>query len=290
MLANQWMVTTGDKIIDSPQKIVVAKIGAYDVQKRSKQWLEQIESHKSRGAKIYLDYTDHHLGFESVMSDFYRQVVVLVDKAVVPSKGMQKNLSNFFQETIDIVEDPIEITTQEIQFAKSINGPITLLWFGHSSNIEYLLKFIKTGFEAEDSLRIIILSNQAGINIFTQEKIESCAKIEYQLAIWSPQLMLHAATKADACIIPGNALDPRKSGASSNRLVTAFALGLPVAADHLDSYLEFSKFYTDLRGSEFRRLIQNPSEFHSRASLAQSEVVPRFSIAKSEVAWSKALL
>jgi len=290
MLAKQWMITTGDQIIDTPQKIVVTKIGVNDIQKRSKQWIEQIESHKSRGAQIYLDYTDHHLGFGSAMSDFYRQVIVLVNKVIVPSKVMQINLSNFFKQTIDIVKDPIEITTQTIKFNKSINGPITLLWFGHSSNIEYLLEFMRTGFEAGDSLRIIVLSNQAGLNMFTQAKIESCKKIGYELGIWSPELMLYAATKSDACIIPANVFDPRKSGASSNRLVTAFALGLPVAADHLDSYLEFSKFYADLRSSEFRRLIQNPLEFHLRASLAQSEVVPKFTMTESEVAWSKALL
>jgi hypothetical protein len=87
---------------------------------------------------------------------------------------MQINLSNFFKATINIVEDPIEITTQTIKFNKPINGPITLLWFGHSSNIEYLLEFMRTGFEAGDSLRIIVLSNQAGLNMFTQSKIESC--------------------------------------------------------------------------------------------------------------------
>ena len=120
MLAKQWMVTTGDQIIDTPQKIVVTKIGVNDIQKRSKQWIEQIESHKSRGAQIYLDYTDHHLGFGSAMSDFYRQVIVLVNKVIVPSKVMQINLSNFFKQTIDIVKDPIEITTQTIKFNKSI--------------------------------------------------------------------------------------------------------------------------------------------------------------------------
>lgn len=287
MLSQQWRVTTGDQVVANPQKIVVTKIGVNDIQKRSYEWLEQIKRHKSSGAQIYLDYTDHHLGFESPMSDFYRQVVALVEKAVVPSKGMQNSLSNFYKKSIEIVEDPIEIPIQAI---KPINKPITVLWFGHASNIEYLVQFLRTGFDLDDSIRLIILSNEIGLNMLSQTKIESPAKIECQTGIWSPELMLLAASKSDVCIIPGNPSDPRKSGASSNRLITAFALGLPVAADPLDSYVEFSDFYADIRGAEFRALLMDPASFHEKAHLAQKTVIPRFTMAKSEAAWAQALL
>lgn len=287
MLSQQWRVTTGDQVVANPQKIVVTKIGVNDIQKRSHEWLEQIKRHKSSGAKIYLDYTDHHLGFESPMSDFYRQVVALVEKAVVPSKGMQNSLSNFYKKSIEIVEDPIEISIQTI---KPINKPITVLWFGHASNIEYLVQFLRAGFDLGDSIRLIILSNEIGLNMLSQTKIESPAKIECQTGIWSPELMLLAASKSDVCIIPGNPSDPRKSGASSNRLITAFALGLPVAADRLDSYVEFSDFYADIRGAEFKALLMDPASFHERVYLAQKTVIPRFTMAKSEAAWAQALL
>jgi len=287
MQALQWKVTAGDQIFDTPQKVLVTKIGANDIYKRAKDWLKQIESHKSRGAQIYLDYTDHHLGFESPMSDFYRQVVALVDKAVVPSASMQNALASFFKKKIDLIEDPIEISIQAI---KKINRPITLLWFGHASNIEYLIQFLRAGFEYGDSLKLIILSNEAGLNIFSQAKIESRAKIEIMTGLWSLELMLEAASNSDACIIPANPSDPRKSAASANRLATAFALGLPVAADHLDSYLEFSDFYADIRSIEFRTLIQDPSIFHAKVSLAQKKLIPRFTMVQSEIAWSQALI
>ena len=287
MQAKQWRVTAGDQIFDAPQKVLVTKIGANDVCKRAKEWLKQIESHKSRGAQIYLDYTDHHLGFESPMSDFYRQVMALVDKAVVPSVSMQNALVSFFKKKIDLVEDPIEFS---IQVTKQISRPITLLWFGHASNIEYLIQFLRAGFEYGDSVRLIILSNKSGLNILSQAKIESRAKIEFRAGLWSPELMLEAASKSDVCIIPANATDPRKSAASANRLITAFALGLPVAADHLDSYLEFSDFYADIRSVEFRKLIHDPSIFHTKVSLAQKKIIPRFTMKQSEIAWSQALI
>jgi hypothetical protein len=287
MLNKQWKVTAGDQIFDNPKKIVVTKIGANDIHKRTKEWLKQIESHKSGGAQIYLDYTDHHLGFESPMSDFYSQVMALVDKVIVPSMSMQNALASLFKKKIDLVEDPIEFS---IQATKQINRPITLLWFGHASNVEFLIQFLRAGFEYGDSVRLIILSNESGLNIFSHAKIESRAKIEFRAGIWSPELMLEAAAKSDACIIPANASDPRKSAASSNRLITAFALGLPVAADHLDSYLEFSDFYADIRSIEFRKLIHDPSIFHTKVSLAQKKIIPRFTMKQSEIAWSQALI
>jgi hypothetical protein len=287
MLSKHWRVTTGDQVVGVPQKIVATKIGANDINKRSREWLEQIKRHKSSGAQIYLDYTDHHLGFESIMSDFYRQVMVLVDKAITPSKGMQNALSNFYKKTIEIIEDPIEISIQAI---KPINQPITILWFGHASNIEYLVQFLNSGFHLGDSIRLIILSNEVGLHMLSQVRIESPAKIECQTGIWSSELMLLAASKSDVCIIPSNPSDSRKSGASSNRLITALALGLPVAADHLDSYVEFSDFYADIRGAEFRKLLLDPASFHKQVDLAQKTVIPRFSMAKSEVAWAQALL
>ena len=239
------------------------------------------------GALKYLDYTDHHLGFESPMSDFYSQVMALVDKAIVPSMSMQNALASLFKKKIHLVEDPIEFS---IQATKQINRPITLLWFGHASNVEFLIQFLRAGFEYGDSVRLIILSNESGLNIFSHAKIESRAKIEFRAGIWSPELMLEAAAKSDACIIPANASDPRKSAASSNRLITAFALGLPVAADHLDSYLEFSDFYADIRSIEFRKLIHDPSIFHTKVSLAQKKIIPRFTMKQSEIAWSQALI
>lgn len=287
MLARNWRASTGDLIVDEPKKIVVTKIGMNDVQQRSNDWLEQIGKHKARGAQIYLDYTDHHLGFESPMTDFYRKVILLVDKAIVPSRSMQNTLSRFYKKPIDIVEDPIEISPQAV---KPINMPVTLLWFGHASNIEYLIQFLRVGFGPEDSFRLIILTNESGISIFSHASIESHARIECQTGLWSPRLMLHAASISDACIIPSNVKDPRKASASSNRLITAFALGLPVAADTLDSYAEFSDYYVDIRSAQFKKFIQNPAAFHAQIDLAQKKIIPRFAIEQSELAWARALL
>lgn len=279
-------VTFGELIINPPDKVVITKIGGNNIQTRQNQWLQQIESAKSSGAKIFLDYTDHHLGFESSMSDFYRNVLCMVDVAVTSSRMMKQNLAKYYSGNIELVEDAIECFPQDI---KPVNKPITLLWFGHASNIEYLISFIKLGFRAGDQIRLIILSNQAGLEYFSRTQLTSNAEIQIQLGIWSLETMLHASKLADACIIPINNADLRKNGASSNRLITALALGLPVAAGPLDSYKDFEKYYVDIDGEGFRALIEDPSMFHDQVRLAQLDVVPRYSIQNLSGKWVELL-
>ena len=51
--------------------------------------------------------------------------------------------------------------------------------------------------------------------------------------------MVEAAKGCHVALIPSNAGDPRKNGASNNRVVTALALGLVPMATIIESYREF---------------------------------------------------
>jgi hypothetical protein len=97
MLSNGWKVTFGDLIIGNPKKIVITKINSYCIQNQSKKWLDQIQFHKSLGSEIFLDYTDHHLMSESLLSNFYNTSLQYVDKAIVPSRSMQGLLLIFLR-------------------------------------------------------------------------------------------------------------------------------------------------------------------------------------------------
>ena len=286
MLSNGWKVTIGDLILGNPKKIVITKITTNCIKDRSKKWLEQIQVHKSLGSEIFLDYTDHHLRHESLLSNFYNACLQFIDKAIVPSLKMQTLLFNFYKGSVAVIEDPVEFFNQPI---KLVNKPITLLWFGHASNINYLISFLKTGFQTGDEFRLIIISNESGLNFFRHTDKNSLAKIECQTGLWSPEIMLHAASKADACIIPADPFDPKKNGASSNRLITAFALGLPVATENLDSYAEFSNFYVDIKSDQFRNFLKDPGYYHDKIKLAQNIITPRFTMRKSEISWFKTL-
>ena len=55
-----------------------------------------------------------------------------------------------------------------------------------------------------------------------------------------------AAKVSHYALIPSAKNDPRKSGVSPGRLLTSFALGLPVISEDLHSYKPFSRFLLKL--------------------------------------------
>lgn len=120
---------------------------------------------------------------------------------------------------------------------------------------------------------------------FVNSSIISAAQIEIQLAIWPLEIMVEAARHADACIIPSNLTSDQKIGDSSNRLLTALALGLPVAAYNVLSYLPFSKYYCDIRSHKFRDLLKNPLMFKSAVDDAQIKVLPSYLLSSIEKDW-----
>ena len=285
--ALEWRVNFGEVISENPSIVLIGKIGSQNIEVRQKLWLEEIQRMK-QNSQIFLDYTDHHLGFNSPMTSFYEAAIQLVDGCIVPSASMASLLTKFWKGPISIIEDPIEV---ECLAPKEVSKkPITLLWFGHPTNIDFLIKFIETGFLEGDSIRFIVLSNEVGLNHFASSNLSSKANIEFNLALWSSENMTEAARIADMCIIPSDLNDSKKRGASSNRLITALALGLPTAADNLPSYQEFAKYYSSLQGNDFRDILNDPAKYGSRVSKAQIELIPRFRMHKIEQDWENFLL
>lgn len=277
-----WRVTYGETILGMPSIIVLGKIGVTNIEMRETLWIDQIRKVKDT-AKLFLDYTDHHLGFDSPMSNFYELALREVNGCIVPSKSMSELLSSRWKGSISIIEDPLEVDARQPKIRAEV--PITLLWFGHSSNIDFLIHFLSTGFVDGDHIRLIVLSNEVGLNHFANSKFASNANIQVNLALWSLDNMAEAAKVSDMCIIPSNLSDSRKVGASSNRLITALTLGLPTAADNLPSYKEFESYYCDLRGDGFREMLKNPAKFTSIVTRAQIDLIPRFCMSRIEDAW-----
>lgn len=277
-----WKVEYGENISGTPSMILIGKIGANSIKVRQEAWIDQIRKAKNT-SKIYLDYSDHHLGFNSPMTNFYEAVIKEVNGCIVPSKSMAELLSGRWSGPISIIEDPLEITACTPK--EYVNKPVTILWFGHSSNIDFLIHFLSTGFVDCDHIRLIVLSNEVGLNHFANANLISNTQIKLNLALWSLENMKEAAKIADICIIPSDLNNSRKVGASSNRLITALTLGLPTAADNLPSYKEFEDYYCDLRGDSFRVMLNNPAKFASMVTQAQIDLIPRFNMNRIEGAW-----
>lgn len=269
--------SAGDHINTKANIVVVGKIGGDCQNSRSNLWIKQLSEAKKQSKKIILDYTDHHLELlNSPMGSFYKNILPLIDKSVVSSTRISKLLKLFFNKEITVIEDPIEI--QITQPKNSItSGEIACLWFGHATNIPYLLSYLHNDSLCDISFRLIVLSNGPGLEMLSSHQNRFRSTIRLDLAEWSLQNMINASLVCHGCLIPSDLNDSRKAGASSNRLITAFALGLPVSADILESYAPFSDYFHNIRDTPLSEFNKQLASYSKKIELAQEDVVPMFS-------------
>jgi hypothetical protein len=89
--------------------------------------------------------------------------------------------------------------------------------------------------------------------------------------------MVDVSSDADLCVIPSDSSDPRKAGASSNRLLSALALGLPTAATPIPSYAEFSDYFVDIKSDPFSLSEPELSGLCALIKLAQANILEQYS-------------
>ena len=232
-------------------------------------WLEIIKNHRNNNKNIFFDYTDHHLPEESLAGNFYRESLKTNDQIITSSQKLKNYLSADYK-NITIIEDPIEI---EIQKVKK-NKDSSFLFFGHHSNLKYLFNLINNwNYKIQSNL--IIQTSEEGMNEIRNQSqyISKPHNLNIQFQLWSVGNMIKVSKNVSGVIIPGDINDDRKNGVSHNRLITAFALGLPVAATRYESYLEFEHQFVDIDDRiEFENFLKNPSLYSTRAEMAQKKV------------------
>lgn len=267
-------VSAGENIVKNPEVLVIGKLKSNNDQ-TIKFWMDKIKFAKDSGAKIIIDYTDNYIDqLDSVFyKPFYDALIPIADKAITSSSYLKLNLNKHFIGQIEIIEDAIEVPIIRPQINNKLKN---VLWFGHASNLSYLLKFVDQLKDFELLTNLHALTNEQGIEIANQSRIYIPKNLNIHLGIWSIESMINTAKFCDLCILPTNLNDIRKSGASSNRLITALALGLPTAADKLNSYNEFDSYFTDIRSEKFKDLIKEPFSFHNQVLEAQEKIVPNF--------------
>ncbi len=266
-------ISFGQNIIDA-DFVVIGKIGATNNSLREDLWLNQIEQQKKLGKKIILDYTDDHLNFESPMTSFYERSLPYLKAAITSSPFLADKLKQRIKCFTEIIPDAIEVPIFKPKIKENVSKNI--FWFGHASNINYLIKFISKWGNLKWKTTLFILTNEQGIVIFNQTKFNIDKNLSIQLGLWSIQAMVNTSKFCDLIIIPSDPSDPKKAGVSSNRLITALALGLPTAACVMESYKEYDQYFTDIDSEKFIELIDNPDKFHNQVLEAQDKIIPQF--------------
>lgn len=229
---------------------------------------------KKIGAKIILDYTDDHLNFKSPMTSFYERSLPYIHAAITSSTFLAYKLKQKSKFSIEIIPDAIEVPIFKPKIKQ--NSSRNILWFGHASNINYLIEFINEWRNLKQKMTIFILTNEQGVVIFNQTKFNIDKNLSIQLGLWSIQEMVSISRTCDLIIIPSDSSDPKKAGVSSNRLITALALGLPTAANVMESYKEYNQYFTDIDSEKFIELVDNPDRFHNQVLEAQNRIITQF--------------
>jgi glycosyltransferase involved in cell wall biosynthesis len=256
--------------------VIVGKIDGISDTKRPMRWMQHLRKAKQNGVRILIDYTDHHLAVDSAASRFYAEALPLADTVVCSSKMLATHLNEFVNCQKIIIEDPIEVSVRAPRVRQ--NEQLTALWFGHSSNLPYLIEYLRNVLRLESKLRLIIMTNAYPLN---QEYVQrlTCPELDFldvNVVPWSQENLVEAASLSDFCLLPAGIDDPRKNGASSNRLLTAMALGLPVAADLLSSYMPFKSYFADIRSDEIVDIIKDPSQYFDCVEEVQKYIQDKF--------------
>jgi hypothetical protein len=277
-----FSVSIGEEIPAETKVLIVPKIGADDISRRSPRWLTAISGARERGVKVILDYTDHHLGFASPMRAFYESAIRMCDLCVVPSAYLKMMISTVQSvatiEIVDALEYPI------LPVRPQMGAKPAVLWFGHSTNFSYLVDFLHKHDLSDYCTALTIVSSKDVVKwVYENRHLITVNNIE--ATPWSVDALQRAALQSDIVLIPQGLRDARKAGASSNRLVTSLALGLPVITQSIASYREYRSFYADIDEDDFLLSLKNPMRQHEKVREAQATIVPNFDRKKVGELW-----
>lgn len=275
-------LVVGESIHPQATVCVIGKIGLPDIGVNTKNWLAQLEKFKSKGGRVFLDFTDNHLSVKTARTDFYLDCLKYVDCCVCSSEKLGVIMREQFLGEIQVIPDAIDIEVRPP--AKNPGSSRTLLWFGHSRNLPYLMQFLPE-IRVNRPASIRILTNATGVDFLHSNRPEIGQNLRLEIAEWSIKATVAAAAVSDLSFIPSDPLDPRKYGVSANRLQTALALGLPTAADVMPSYEPYKNYFADIRSGGFNAMIEDPLAWHEKVIEAQRLIVSEFSLPTIGLRW-----
>jgi hypothetical protein len=251
-------------------------------------WLDKVRAIKSYGAKLVVDYTDNHFQNPNIVGDFYRTIRPSIDAIVVPSERMKDHLRSHWNGPVTVIPEPIEVSVRSPKTDSDLAGqPITALWFGHVTNLEYLFKFMATEMHKAAPDRLIILTNNNPAQAVKQAMTLAPKKTKVALGEWSLAAMEKAASVSHYALIPSDKNDQRKNGASPGRLLTCLALGLPVVAEPLDSYLPFSSYFASIGSPDAENCMRDPFVYSDAVRKSQETVMQDFSVSSVGARWGR---
>ena len=281
-----WNITSGETVAKATDLVVVSKIGDWEIDRCEAAWLSEIRLSKITGARIAVDYTDHHLASASTQTSFYRRALELADQIIVPSDAMKNELHNVTKVPISVVEDRLEYPPMPPKAVKG--GANTALWFGHQSNLLFLANYLENWPSRAVNTTLLVVCVAGGEVLLGEYLTGKNIHLSIRYLPWSISSLALAARQADVVVIPSD-LTSHKRYASTNRLVTSLALGLPTVATPLPSYVEFEGCFANLGEARGDSTIVSPEKGLDGVRRFHERYLPRFSDQNIIRNWKEAL-
>lgn len=258
-------VSVGDNTVGTPDILLVGKIGAQQIESRAPLWLKAMQDVRNAGGRVILDYTDNHLGHQSAMTAFYSQAVTVAQQIVVPSEGMGAALPESVRNRVAVIPDALEYEPVPPRQTSTRNG----VWFGHGSNIPYLIEYFQKHPVAQYFDSLIICTDATTLGAISKNQVLKSMP-QVRGVEWSVENQRRALLAADFAFLPVGIHDVRKASAGINRLMTALCLGLPVFTQSISSYKPLREYYVDLDNQNWIKIISSLETLRQTTTRAQT--------------------
>ena len=267
------------------QLTVVGKIDYISDPQRPYKWLRRLEELKINGSKIVIDYTDHHIDGNSPASQFYRESIPISDHVITSSSKLKTHILDFCKKQVQIIEDPVEVPIQA-PIIRDRRDKIAL-WCGHASNFPSVIDYLINKLDSRIIKKLIIMTNLYPLPDEYCQLLDTTTPKDLEINIipWNKDDLVKVAKICDICLIPTDPTNPKKNGASSNRLLTSIALGLPTAVNFIDSYLPFYKYVYDIDTTDLSSIFSDADLLASKIREGQMDITERYTLKCAQRKW-----
>lgn len=242
------------ELINHPSVCIIGKIrtkGEKNVQAQAMAQLALLSRLKRKRVPIAIIYSDHMEKWHPSSREMYRDFLELSDHVIFPCNAIQKKCLQWIPniKSFSVIEDPWQVEQRPFRAEKS--KEINAIWFGHETNLPFILKLLKDlqkyAQTRKISINLTLLTSQWGLNKYNQiiDKFNGSKWITIIKIAWDtnnqPFQLQNELEKATFSLIPSDPENPHKSSASHNRLVDSVRAGCITIASPLESYIELNK-------------------------------------------------
>jgi len=233
-----------------------------------------------KGVPIGVIYSDNLADQRSPIGIFYRDLISFAKVVICPSEAMLSYVRRWMKPSQHhaVIEDPLQVSRRAFQDL-DVSKPGRVIWFGHSSNLPFLLRELPglmSKCEAAAGYELTVLSDPAACDKVKLLMANQSQRRPWTLRIvpWQvdrqPMQLEYELDRAHIALIPSDPKDPRKAAVSHNRLVDALQAGCIVVASSVQSYKELAK--VALIGDNLPRLLDAAVGDYQRLSKKYSHL------------------